>query len=248
MPSLSTPFSPFSSPADNLSRAYRELKELVSEATPVEMASVTVQPSLRDQVLPPEDVRATKVQLKPFVPPIRLEESSTAFPAIQPPLINVANNAIPPALISDPVLPQALPQQPSTLRIAPSATPLKSGTIVWTGNLAKRGVLDIEGNRASTGYLNRALPGIPLRIEAYRGEFASDGLIAYTADPQSARGVLESAGPDNGWNTIRYTFDPKTAKDLSILEPPNVQTGWVHLTLRSEWRDHSVIIIRWHVP
>jgi hypothetical protein len=142
-----------------------------------------------------------------------------------------------------------LPQQTQAPLIVrgPRAIQMKSGTIVWSGNLSRRGVLEIERDRASAGYLNRALPGVPISVEALPGEFTPDGLLAHTADPQDTGAAREAASPENGWNAIRYTYDPKSARDISVLEPPTAQSGWLRLTLRSESRDHSVIILRWHL-
>jgi hypothetical protein len=238
-----------SSPVDILSGAYRELENSVIEARTLETDFQSAQPLPSNQLQSPEKIQSAKAPLRPFVAPIRLEASSVVFPAIQPPAVNVTINLPAVPLIPDPVAPQALPQQPKAPLIVPDprAIQMKSGTIVWSGNLSRRGVLEIERDRASAGYLNRALPGVPISVEALPGEFTPNGLLARTADPQDTGAALEAASPENGWNAIRYTYDPKSARDISVLEPPTAQTGWLRLTLRSESRDHSVIILRWHL-
>jgi hypothetical protein len=200
MPS-SPPFSLFNNPSDLVSRAYAELKKYVTDSDRMEEAA-TAQRLQRDQVLSADVGQPVTIQLRPFVPPISLQTATVEFPAIQPPPVNLAINVNPPALIFDPPLPQPLPQplppppKPAVVTSHVTAAPVRSGMIVWSGILARRGLLEIQGNRASTGYLNHALPGVPVRIEAYPGEFATDGLTAYTSDPQSARDVLEPAGPE----------------------------------------------------
>jgi hypothetical protein len=241
--------NPSSSPVDILSRAYRELENSVIEGRTLETDFQSVQPPPSHQLPSPEQIQSVKARLRPFVAPVRLEASSVVFPAIQPPPVNVTINLPAVPLIPDPVAPQPLPQQPKAPLIVPDQRTIrmKSGTIVWSGNLSRRGVLEIERDRASAGYLNRALPGVPISVEALPGEFTPDGLLARTADPQDTGAALEAASPENGWNAIRYTYDPKSARDISVLEPPTAQTGWLRLTLRSESRDHSVIILRWHL-
>ena len=70
-----------------------------------------------------------------------------------------------------------------------------SGMITWDGEAKKNQIVVIDGNRASVGTLDGALPGIPVRI---------------TADmPPDLVTIIEQPSARNGWKrlTFRLNFD-----------------------------------------
>lgn len=114
-----------------------------------------------------------------------------------------------PAGAPQPATPTASPasqaaQRPTILRPEPEIPPVKpreeappkpskaeaptTGLLIWTGALKKGEVVTIEGDRASTGMLRGALPGVPVMIETeFRG-------IGFTEMP----------GPSNGWKRLAF--------------------------------------------
>lgn len=142
-------------------------------------------------------------------------------------------------------VPEAPPRPPAPPPPQPR-TPA-SGQIIWTGRLPRRGVVHIEGGKASQGYLSAALPGALSSVTVLPGEMTPAGLRLYTADPRLA-GRTESPGPQNGWNQTEYVWDPVRAGEISVLEAPVPQNGWKRLVMRSETRNYSVVVLRWEAP
>jgi hypothetical protein len=52
-----------------------------------------------------------------------------------------------------------------------------SGRIIWTGRLERRGVLEIDGRRATVGYLSGGLPQTPADIAVLPGELTATGRV-----------------------------------------------------------------------
>lgn len=69
---------------------------------------------------------------------------------------------------------------------APRYSGPASGVIVWSGRLEQGASVTIEGDRASAGTVNGALPGVPVLIEITPADV----------------GIAEAPGPGNGWNRL----------------------------------------------
>jgi len=135
-----------------------------------------------------------------------------------------------------------LPQMPALLNtVDPGPT---AGKIIWTGQLAKGGTIQILGNQASQGHLTGGLPGAPVRVQVLPSELTHEGLRIFTADPRSI-GAPEAPGAQNGWNRTVYVLNPRKAGEIGILEAPGQQNAWNRLILRAEHGGHSIIVLRW---
>lgn len=147
-----------------------------------------------------------------------------------------------------PLVAYAPPAQPSLTLLKALPVPQiyqgpRSGRLVWTGDLARRGVIEIDQGKANMGVLRGALPGQPVEIRVHPAEFGPSGLVAYTADSAARR--QEPPAQNNGWNATRFDWDPERARDLSILEAPNPSNEYKRLVLRSDTRGYSVILVEW---
>lgn len=152
-----------------------------------------------------------------------------------------------PALAVAPRTPAALriePPRPQPPQVRRPEPPPRRGQMIWTGRLERRGVLHIEGPRATAGHLSGALPGGPAEVVVLPGEMTATGLRLYTANPALAN-LVERPGPENGWNATEYVWDPVRAKEISVLEAPGRYNGWNQLVLRAENRDYSVLVLKW---
>jgi hypothetical protein len=70
----------------------------------------------------------------------------------------------------------------------PRYTGPSSGLIIWSGPLRRDTLITIEGDRASAGTLQGALPGVPVLIET---DFKDVGFA-------------EMPGPSNGWKRLSF--------------------------------------------
>ena len=130
---------------------------------------------------------------------------------------------------------------------APAPAPsiaARTGRLIWTGLLGKRGVVEIDGAGTSAGSLSGALPGVPLTFRAMPAEFDQGGLVVYTAD-RTKNGVREAAAARNGWNATRFRVDEARAGELVVLEAPNRTNNFARLVLRNEGREWSVVVVEW---
>ncbi|MGA2739171.1 MAG: hypothetical protein ABSG65_17165 [Bryobacteraceae bacterium] len=168
---------------------------------------------------------------------------SAAMPGIVPPKIDGSPTAPPAALTAVlgpvPALPAALPP-PRPAQVQAAA----SGRIIWTGKLAKNGILVVERNHASSGAVSGVLPALAARVNAYPGDLTAGGITLFTADPRYSQPLTERAGAENGWNPTTYTWDPRRAGGIAILEQPSTQNGY-KLVLRSDIPKLSVIMLVW---
>jgi proteasome lid subunit RPN8/RPN11 len=170
-------------------------------------------------------------------------QRSTDMPSIAPPAIeNLA--AAPPAgvasvLAAAPVSP-AVPTAPRPATTAADA----SGRIIWTGRFPKDGRLVLERKHASSGAMSGALPAAAARVSAFPGDLTAAGITLFTADPRYSLPVTEKAGPHNGWNPTTYTWDPKRASGIRIVEQPGPQNGY-KLVLQSDIPKLSVVVLEW---
>ena len=197
-----------------------------------------------------------------------------AAPEVLPPVVTETPDAnrvaahrplqLPPP-VSRPVAPtvDALPAPPavvSTLAPAPILNALnlpapkptiglqpRSGRLIWTGSLERRGVVEIEGNRSTVGSLSGELPGVKASFRVSPAEFVAGGLVVYTTD-RVADHRSEAAAANNGWNATRFQWDAERARQLVVLEAPNPSNDFKRLALRSDARNCSVIIVDWSVP
>ena len=210
-----------------------------------------------------ETVMRVVVPVKQFHQPVRFQQ----------PLAAPASTANAPALPTPPVVAQAesrpaglpeflsaspLPPGPARAVVTPPAAPAsvavkapvysgpRSGRMIWTGSMGRRGVIELEGNHASNGSVSGALPGVPVAIRAVPAEFSREGLVAFTADAlRTGRPEAPSAG--NGWNALHFKFDGERARQLVVLEAPNRANEFKRLVLRNDGRDCPVVVVDWTV-
>lgn len=199
------------------------------------------QPRAAAEVLPPvvtETPDANRVAHRPLqLPP------SVSRPAAGP----VDALPAPPAVVSSlapaPILNTLnLPEPKPTIRVQP-----RSGRLIWTGSLDRRGVVEIEGNRSTVGSLSGELPGVKVSFHVSPAEFVAGGLVVYTSD-RGADQRSEPAAKTNGWNATRFQWDEERARQLVVLEAPNASNDFKRLALRSDARNCSVIIVDWSAP
>lgn len=163
--------------------------------------------------------------------------------AIAPPNIDNLQAASPaglPSVLGTVQRPVAAPAAP---RPSPNAA-AASGRIIWTGKLARNGRLVLERNHASAGSIVGALPAGAARVSAYPGELTANGITVFTADPRFSKPATEKAGSENGWNPTTYTWEPKRAAGIRIVEQPAPQNGY-KLVLECDIPKLSVVMLEW---
>jgi hypothetical protein len=189
------------------------------------------------------------------IPMARTGPSSTARPFVTPsaPPVRVRTvDVVPPVALAPasntaPALPELLPhlppppEPPKQLYRGPS-----EGKIIWAGKLMRHGTIQIQGNRASQGYVTGGLPGVPVRVQVFPGEFAPGGLRIFTTDARAVGGT-EAPGAQNGWNRTSYVLNPAQADRLRLIERPSPQNAWNRVTVRAERGDQSIIVLRWEL-
>jgi len=137
---------------------------------------------------------------------------------------------------------QPLPAKPAMQPPAPEPySGLQSGRAIWTGRLRRGQRLEIDGERANFGSLTGRLPPVPLRINAYPGEFRRDGVIVYGPTQRT-----EAPSAKNGWTRTQYRRSPERARQINVLETPSAANQWRKLALSST-RDLAMIVIYWEV-
>jgi outer membrane biosynthesis protein TonB/proteasome lid subunit RPN8/RPN11 len=166
-------------------------------------------------------------------------QSSSEIPSIAPPKIENLP-AAPSGGLASVLGPVA--GSPPTLA-APPRQPT-AGRIIWTGKLAKNARLVVELNHASSGAISGVLPAVTARVSAYPGDLTADGITLFTADPRYSEPVTEKAGAENGWNPTTYTWDPKRAAGIKVVEQPGPQNGY-KLVLESDMPKLSVVMLEW---
>jgi hypothetical protein len=188
----------------------------------------------------PPDVRPV---LKRYVPtgaaPAVPEAAHDALPSVSPAVLTAA---LPPASV---VIPAPLPAPPPKAAPPPARAPVpRSGRLIWTGTLARAGIVELDGRSASVGSLNGALPGAPVNLSITPAEFGPDGLVVYTTDA-SRHNRMEPASAGTGWNRVTFVWDPERVRQISVLEAPNPNNGFNRLALRNDARRCSMILIDW---
>jgi proteasome lid subunit RPN8/RPN11 len=179
---------------------------------------------------------ATQPKVRPFGQPPSLGPGAQA---------EVAKAAIPIPRSETAAAPPPAAPAPRPADAKPGYSGPISGRLIWTGRLARGRSVSINGSQASTGYLTGELPGVPVRISAQPAELSDNGMVVYTARAAAAR--REPPGPLNGWNSTEFELDPNRAARVLVTEPPNAQTGWRKLTLRSDEAPVAVVVIDWKV-
>jgi proteasome lid subunit RPN8/RPN11 len=184
---------------------------------------------------------------RPFVPPpaasprqAQARPDASALPA--PPSVVPKSVSAPPLLahVTPPPRPVRAPEPPAY-------TGPRSGRLIWIGSLGRRGVVEIDGARASVGSLTGALPrGVPLSFRVSPAQFSGHGLVVYTSDA-ALNNRRETAGKSNGWNATTFEWDPQRAAELAVLEAPNPTNDFNRLVLRNDARSCSVVVIDWTV-
>jgi hypothetical protein len=171
--------------------------------------------------------------------------TTAALPA-PPPLASTTAGAAADLLSS---LPSPSSPRPSAPPAPPAAVvPVdpgpRSGRMIWTGVLGRRGIVEIEGGRATVGSLTGALPGAPVSLRISPAEFGRTGLVVFTGDASNA-GRYEPPARSNGWNAVQFQMDRERAQGLVVLESPNRSNDFNRLVLRSDLRNCPVIVIDW---
>ena len=174
-----------------------------------------------------------------FVSPRANVVRSRGVDAAPPPLPPVASDMAP-------ALPELLPRLPAPELPKPVYRGRLEGKIIWTGKLVRHGTVQIQGNRASQGYLTGGLPGVPVRVQVFPAEFTSAGLRIFTADSKTTRNT-EAPGAQNSWNRTTYVWNPAQADKLRVIEAPGPQNAWNRVMLRAERGEHSIIVLSWEL-
>ena len=138
------------------------------------------------------------------------------------------------------------PQAPAA-KARPIYEGAAKGRLIWTGRLQKNGILAVQGNHCSDGSLTGELPGTPVKIAVHAGEWTPEGIMVYGAASDSAKGVMEAPGPQNGWNKTWYSSNSQRESDLFILEAPGPQNDWKRVVVRSRNPKISLIFMDWSV-
>ena len=196
---------------------------------------------------PRKTAKAPTVNLPPApelaAPPLVARQTPLVTPPVrmEPPLEKPApasTATAPPAAASIPA--QIPARAPAAVPHAPA-----SGRVIWIGRLQKNQPVTITGKNCSTGTVIGELPARPFKFSVSPGDLSSDGIVLYTSNLQYANNVVEPPGAENGWNRTVYTWNPKYANDVSVIESPAQPNQWSRIVLRSKNPKISVIVIDW---
>jgi hypothetical protein len=191
--------------------------------------------------LSPATAKPTRRVIAFRAPHQAARQSSTEIPSIAPPAIEnlpVTPPAGLPSVLGTASRAPAAPSRPA------AAAAQGSGRIIWTGKLAKNTRLVVERNHASSGAISGVLPAAAARVSAYPGDLTAAGITLFTADPRYSQPLTEKAGAENGWNATTYTWDPKRAAGIKVVEQPSPLNGY-KLVLESDIPKLSVVMIEW---
>jgi hypothetical protein len=167
------------------------------------------------------------------------EALATAPPEVAPELPAERASAVAPVSIPEPPRISS-PKAPSVYR-GPT-----TGRVIWTGKLAARSTLEIDGGHASQGDITGKLPNVPVKLHAYPAGFSRGGINVF-ARQLAAKEISEPPGPTNGWTKTVYKRNPKRAGDIVMTESPSARNKWKKIGLRAGDRAVSVIVIDWEV-
>jgi len=101
------------------------------------------------------------------------------------------------------------------------------------------------GKNCSTGTVVGELPARPFKFSVSPGDLSGEGIVLYTSNMQYANNVVEPPGAENGWNRTVYTWNPKYASDIVVVESPSQPNQWNRIVLRGKNPKISVIVIDW---
>ena len=211
-----------------------------------------VQPQIeeRSRMVVDVGVPAPKAQKPTSEPsPLAARKFQASFPQREAPapreaILPVAPVA-PTGMNVDLTLPDILKTAPMPAKPAPQGyTGPRSGRLIWTGDLDRRGVIEIERDRSSIGALSGSLCSIAAAYRVAPAEFTRDGLMIYTSEG-SANGRREPPSKSNGWNSVQFVYDPARASELVVLEQPSQVNNFGRLVLRNNLRTYHVVVIDW---
>lgn len=224
MPAVASPVTPAPpyAPDPAAPTAARGGREAASAPKPSEPVASAAD---RRIVLRPFTISTTRARPEQQSAPIVVDP-----PAVGPPPVTAA------------VLPAFRPHLPPP---APARTTPPAGRVIWTGTLARRGIVEVDGRSSSIGSISGALPGVPVSLTVYPAEFGNDGLVVYTTEA-SRHNRVEPASAATGWNKVTWVWDPTRVHEISILEPPNAANNFSRLAFRSDARRTSMVWIDWH--
>ncbi len=188
--------------------------------------------------------RVKKVWIPPAARPLTAEIPN--LPAPPPAMLDVSAAPKFPDLALNPILPSGKPpvSESETRHIAYRGS--RTGRLIWTGELARRGVIEMEGGRVSLGSLDGALPGVPLTLRVMPAEFSREGLTVFTAD-RLIDGKSEPPAKSNGWNHVHFKFESERARELVLLETPDAANGYNRLVVRNEGHPCSMVLVDWSI-
>ena len=165
-------------------------------------------------------------------PPVRMEPPPEKAVPVRP--TPASSTTSPPAAASLPAHATAVvPRAPA------------SGRVIWIGRLQKNQQLTIMGKNCSTGTVVGELPARPFKFSVSPGDLSGEGIVLYTSNMQYANNVVEPPGAENGWNRTVYTWNPKYASDIVVVESPSQPNQWNRIVLRGKNPKISVIVIDW---
>lgn len=136
------------------------------------------------------------------------------------------------------------PPKPVSQPAPKTFTGPRSGRLIWTGELGRRTVIEIDGQHASIGSLSGSLSTGAAEYRVSPAEFTRDGVTVYTIDG-AANGRTEAPSKENGWNSVHFVYDPVRAGELVVLERPSRINNFSRLVLRNDGRNCQVVLIDW---
>ena len=200
-----------------------------ASSPPAETRPAPPAPAARAAETAASKPEAPPVELVQNPPAVAFEERAAFGGRATPP-----SREEPPAAGSQPAPPAGAERgEPAPAPAAPA-----SGRLIWTGLLRDGDTLTIESGRASTGALTGRLPGGPVQVSVFPGEFTAAGLTVYSADEQ----VPGAAGGPAG---VTFRTDPEKAAAVSIVEAPSEANQWNRIRLRAAGRTVPVLVVVW---
>ena len=217
----------------------------IEESSPVSMAG--------DLSAPAKELAAPAVSPAPkrrfYMPPRPLTTTAGGtvdLPAAPP--VPAATNVLPslPEILPLPEPPVALlkPEKSVSPATPKPFTGPRSGRLIWTGELGRRTVIEIDGQHASIGSLSGSLSTGAAEYRVSPAEFTRDGFTVYTTDGAS-NGRIEAPSKENGWNSVHFVYDPVRAAELVVLERPSRINNFSRLVFRNDGRNCQVVLVDW---
>jgi hypothetical protein len=218
-------------------------------AKPVEAPPAVAEKTITPAEIPPSPIDERQAAKPPaarkFEPP-KVVARTTPVP---PPSVDLPNAPLPGDVgSSSPAAALKMPvaAAPAVPPPPPPRTPtkLRSGRLIWTGELAKNGLLSFSSNGPSAGSTSGRLPGIPVSVAVYPGTLVAGGIEVYVRDPNRAT-TAEPPSAQNGWNTTVFKYDAKKIPDIRVIEAPGAGNSWNQLVLQNGKRPISVLVVDW---